>query len=377
MNSTESLILQVAIAVQANTPILLIGEPGVAKTGLVHGIARSLGWPCVEKIASMHDPTDFSGLPHMGKDGVELLAFKWARELSAEKIGNRPAIVFLDELNLAQHSTMAAAFKLIHEGRVGDTQLGPRVARVAAMNPAEISNVPQILPALGNRFCQLNWVMTPEYWINATLAGYPDPQVPRLPEDWENNVPLSSAMVTGFVQANQQQAHARPDNEANWAKPWPSFRTWTMAFRLLAACQAIGVGDGIEAGLVEGCVGSGAAMAFMAYRREMKLPNPEDVLKNPTKTKYPKKGDQLYVLLNSVVSAVLNNNTEERWMAAWEVMVEAAKDKMDIATASARALAKGRKPTYGTPKKVAMFYEALNMAGIARNVVDTKKTAAA
>jgi MoxR-like ATPase len=364
--NTEQLLILISLAIQANVPVLLIGEPGVAKTAIIAAIAKQLDWPFLAKIGSVHDPTDFNGLPHMTERGVEMLAFRWAREFSEEALGHKRGLIFMDEFNMAQQSVMAAMLRMIHEGYVGDTKLGPGVARIAAMNPPEIANVPNLLPAMANRFAHFKWHLSPEYWVSQTIKGYPAPHVTPIPSNWKAHLPQAQSMVASYIASNTTALLQRPTTEDKWADAWPSPRTWDMATRLLAAAASIGSNDAIEAGLVESTVGAGAALGFMEYRRKLNLPNPEDVLKNPKGTKYPQKGDQLYALLNSVVSAVLNNNTEDRWMAAWDVMVYAGKDKIDIASASAKLLAQGRQPGYGTPKVAREFYPILSLAGIAR-----------
>lgn len=378
-NSTEMLVNLAGIAIQANVPILITGDPGLAKTDMVNGIGRSLGWPCVTKIASQHDPTDFIGLPWMGEHGfVELKPFKWAHDLSQEVIGDKRALLILDEINMAQQATLNSVMRLIHEGMVGDVKLGSGVTRVAMCNPPEIANVPVMLPSLSNRFFHINpWDMSIEYWVQATIQGYPDPYVTPLPENWREYIPQTRAMIASFVTASGK-AHDRPKDESKWGNAWASFRTITMSATLLAAAQALNAGDGVETALMEGCVGAGMALEFMEYRRKLNLPHPKDVLANPAKTKYPQKGDQLYALLNSVVSYTLANDTAKLWVPCWEVLVKASEIKMDVAAASAKALAAGsidanRQFKWVAPKCAMKFYDVLNMAGIAHQ----KKTTAA
>lgn len=371
--NTEQLLQIVSIGVQSNVPFVLESEPGLAKTALIGGIARSLGWKFKSMIGSIHDPTDYSGLPFSSNGVVRYMPFDWVHQFSEETVGEEPGLLFFDEINMAQQSTLAAQMKVIHEGVVGDVRLGPNVARIAAMNPPEIANVPDLLPALANRFAHLKWHMDAEYWVNATLAGYPDPKVTPLPTEWRNNLPQTRALVASFVSKNLDAYHARPKDESQWGKAWPSPRTWDMTATLLAASKSIGAGESIQISLVESCVGAGQAIAFIQYMRELDLTDPKELLDMAINGKiksfkFPKKGDQMYVLLNSVVSYFLNHNTEQLWHAAWDVMAAATQDatKMDTAAAAGKALAKGRKPGYGTPTGAKSLYQVLALADIAK-----------
>jgi hypothetical protein len=371
--TTETQIQIIALALQANQPILLTSEPGLAKTSIIAAINRRLGWKHKCLVGSQQDNTDYGGIPYRGERGIEMLPYAWARDFSQDVLGDEPASIFFDEMNMAQQSTLAAQMKVINEGMVGDCKLGRNVARIGAMNPASIANVPELLPAMASRFVHLDWNMTPEYWVQATIAGYPDPDVVRLPSNWRNYRPQTLALVASYIQRNSDTYHKRPTDESQWSKAWPNPRTWEMAMTLVAAAMAIGANESLEMALVETAVGPGAAIAFMNYKRELDLPNPKDAMDAAVagkldKFKFPKKGDQMYAFLNSVVSYFLNNNTHEYWHAAWDILGAASKEKMDVAAASGTALAKGRKEGYTTPKGARPLFEALHLANKAHVV---------
>jgi hypothetical protein len=74
-----------ALAVAADLPVLLWGEPGIGKTAALTQLAASLDLPLTTVIASVHEPTDFSGLPVVGDEpevrGVPMAPPQWAVEL--------------------------------------------------------------------------------------------------------------------------------------------------------------------------------------------------------------------------------------------------------------------------------------------------------
>lgn len=381
-----------AIAIQAGKPVMLDGPPGTAKTALAEAIVRSIAsksdekWAFVGKIASHLDPSDFGGLPYVGDKYVQMKVYEWAYNLSKEVLGNGRALVFIDEFRYAPKSVQDSILQMIHEGKVGDVQLGPNVSRAAATNSARISSSAPMSPAMVNRFCVLPFTMDAEYWVNAALNGFPDPVVPIVPTFWKDFIPENLAIVASFIQKYTSMAYQEPQSEEQWESPWPSYRSWTNAAELLAAVQSADLGDEIGLGLVSGCVGAGAADSFFNYRRTLDLPKPADLLKvaekDPSKVAamLPKRGDQLYATLNSVVSFVIaqgsrTDNIDKLWTAAWVVLGAVPDTKMDVACSCARLLAKARaeqriKPTT-IPKVIAKFYATLNKAGIA-HVVQAK-----
>jgi len=123
-----------------------------------------------------------------------------------------------------------------------------------------------------------------------------------------------------------------------------------MSARLLAASAR--AGEDVQAILVGGCVGEGPALEFLSWRRNLDLPDPEDILRDPDAFMVPERGDQAFAVLTAVVTAAVGNLTSERWMAAWTVLARAAdQGAKDIAAASAKALAQARKPGLPLPQK--------------------------
>jgi len=156
MSSSMKETLQIAL--ESELPILLVGPPGTGKTSSVMEIAEDYGWGMEKVIGSIHAPTDFSGMPSHGEDGVDLLPMPWVRRLfqQANEDPTRRWVLFLDEIDKTPRGVQAAMLQLVLERRVGDTQLPSNVYIVAAANgPGEGGSV---LPeALINRFVTIDW----------------------------------------------------------------------------------------------------------------------------------------------------------------------------------------------------------------------------
>nr|MDT0666321.1 AAA family ATPase [Micromonospora sp. DSM 115978] len=79
------------LAVAADLPVLLWGEPGIGKTSAITQLAETLALPLTTVIASVHEPSDFAGLPVVGDDpavqGVPRAPPDWAVRLEREGRG--------------------------------------------------------------------------------------------------------------------------------------------------------------------------------------------------------------------------------------------------------------------------------------------------
>lgn len=338
-----------SIAIQAGTPVLAWGPPGVGKTATITAVADALDLPLEVVLASIREPSDFSGLPVIREDGVRMEAPAWARHLAQSGKG----VLFLDEISTAPPAVQAALLRVVLDRVVGDLPLPPGVAVVAAANPPEQAAGGWDLSApLANRFCHLSWSLDTQAWIDGMIQGWQTPSVPRLPEGWQGFIPASRALVAAFIRHQPHLLLQVPQSEEQAGKAWPSPRSWDMAARLLAASDAAQAGDDVVASLVAGCVGEGAGMEFLAWRKALDLPDPEEVLRNPEKFRVPDRGDQAFAVLTAVVSAAVGNLTKDRWLAAWAVLARAAEQgAKDIAAASAKALAAARKPGLPLPQK--------------------------
>jgi hypothetical protein len=371
-DSTFTQILLLVIAMQANVPVILWGSPGEAKSAIIAQIFQVLGWPFKIILGSNMDPTDIGGWPFDGGDvGVQRKAPSWAVALSKRIIGDKPAGLFFEEVNNSPKAVQNAMMRVVHESVVGDEELGPNVVRIAAANPIEESAGGWHLDApFANRFFHIDWTLSVQYWVDALIAGFPPPDVPRLPKTWEAHIPPSNALVAAYLMSNPTAYKDIPKDESKASKAFPTARSWTMAARLLAAGTAMSVDDGVKLRLVTGCVGQGAALGFMRYIKDLDLPKPQEMLANPKKIKWPKRGDQMYAALTSLVSYVIHDGKAKTWEKAWDVLEIASGNHKDVAAACARVLAAEKNTPRGAqpPTSIEAFFPVFLAAGLVKNV---------
>ena len=107
------------------------------------------------------------------------------------------------------------------------------------------------------------------------------------------------------------------------------------------------------------------ALPFLEYRETLNLPDPEDILKDPRSLVLPDRTDRAYAVCYSLVGAVLNNKTPERWQAAMIALGVACRKNADIPTAAARTLCDKRNRPEGAiklPDECRPFYELMQLA---------------
>jgi len=323
-------------------PILIWGPPGVGKTAAVQSLGRTLGMHVETVIASIHEPTDFSGLPYVENGTARYAPPAWAVRLKEAGRG----ILFLDEISTAPPAVQAALLRVALERAVGELTLPQGVRVIAAGNPPEIAAGGWDLSApLANRFLHVQWELNTGEWCDEFITYWGNP--PRLDHIDPNLWAQARVRVAGFIRFRGPKALLDvPKEESLRGRAWPSPRTWDFASRVLAAYKLDA--DAAQMGIAA-AVGSGAAGEFCAWLRTQDLPDPEELLADPTKYRHPDRGDTAYVIMNSVVSAVASTTAPnpqqqkalktERWLNAWRVLGRAAQFERDIATVAAMGLA--------------------------------------
>ncbi len=360
----EATLAAMGACVAARIPFLLWGEPGAGKTAVVESAAES-GWHVETLICSHYEPSDFAGLPIVAGESVRLAPPGWAQRVAAEP---GPSIVFFDEWTTASPAVQAAALRPLTHAQVGALQLPDRVAFGAAANPADVAASGWELAApTANRFVHLDWSMPLDVFTESLVGGdWPAMRVPELPADYERLVARQRAAVAGFLKARAGQLSAIPRDAAGRGRAFPTPRTWDMVARLLAVADAAALSADARRLLVYGAVGPPVGHEFLAWAAALDLPDPEDLLADPSgpllKGLRP---DRVYVALQGVLG-VVGDDDAHRWSAAMAVCVNAAEEcGVDSAVPVVRALLRpGRRPPGAALPDIGVFAPALQLAGL-------------
>lgn len=364
-DQSAAVLDSLALAVGARVPTLVWGPPGTGKTSAIRELASSAGLPCETVIASIREPSDFAGLPVVersnGSVHVEMAPPLWARRLAQAGTG----VLFLDEISTAPPAVQAALLRVVLERTVGDLVLPDDVAVVAAANPPEEAASGWDLSApLANRFCHLDWTVDGRSVADGLSGGWPGASVGLPAPGWERRIPVARSWVGGFLRVRPTLAVAVPEDVSSAGRAWPSPRSWDMASRLLAACDAAGADELVRSLLVRGSVGTAAGIELLSWLAEADLPDPEEVLADPDSFVLPERGDRAFAALSSVAAAVAADPSRDRWSRGWAVFARAAGSALDVAAAASRQLVRCRPDGAPVPDEVHLFVPLLRDAGL-------------
>ncbi|MFE5833481.1 AAA family ATPase [Streptomyces sp. NPDC056508] len=364
--ATDPQVEALVVAVTANQPVLLWGEPGIGKSAGMERLAAALGVRLETVIASVHEPSDFAGLPVVGEDpaatGVPMAPPDWAVRLARTGHG----LLFFDELSSAPPAVQAALLRVVLERRVGSLELPAAVRIVAAANPpASAADGWHLSPPLANRFVHLEWRHDPRTVARGMAGTWPEVAIPAVdPARVPGAVARARGAVSGFLTARPGLVHRMPAEAAGRGRGWPSPRTWEMALRLLATAYAASTGREALAAALTGAVGEAAGIELLSYLEHLDLPDPDRVLADPDAFALPERGDRQLAFLIAVVAAVQGDLTRSRWEAAWAVLAKAVDAGVpDVAARAAADLAAMRDLDWPVPAGIDAFVELLRLSG--------------
>jgi MoxR-like ATPase len=325
-----------AIAVQAGIPTILWGAPGVGKTSWLEALGETMDAEVFTIIGSTKDPADIGGM--MTMEGT-LIPPIWAAKIRQRSLDGLQSVLFLDEFSSMMPIVHAAMLRVVKDKIAGDCNFDPAIDDhgnptkyrghavhvVCAANPSKQgAQAIDLPPPAANRMLHIDWVQPDilTYGLGLIL-GWPTPRLQSLPDDWRESKEALSARndIATFVKNTGQSSlfkYPEGDTADQTGRAWPSPRSWQMATEALGAARACGASDDVQDILISGCVGAEISSLLKVFLTERNLPNPEDILNDPTSW-VPEEGrtDLLWRVLGSVVSAVEGKPTLKRWNAAW------------------------------------------------------------
>jgi len=281
-------------------PAFIWGPPGIGKSELVEGITKDLDGVMYDLRLGQMEPTDIRGIPFYNKEAAVM---DWAQpvdlpqgeqlvvdaikagqfEIEAEtgtKIEDLPVVVlFLDEMNSAPPSVLAAAYQLILNRRIGKYKLPDNVVMLAAGNRESDKGVTFRMPTpLANRFVHFEMKVSFDDWLEWAV---------------QNNV---HADVVGYLSFAKQDLYDFQPKSSSRAFATP--RSWVFVSELIDDDT---LDNRTVTDLVAGTVGEGLAVKFVAHRKvASKMPNPSDILQGKVKDLEVKEVSAMYSLVVSM-----------------------------------------------------------------------------
>jgi len=248
----------------------------VGKSDIVTQACAEANADCLIMHPVVSDPTDFKGLPWVTDGGATFLPFEELQQLIS---ANKLTACFLDDLGQATPAVQAAAMQLILARRVNGHSVSPHVVFLAATNRrSDRAGVSGILEPVKSRFATLVELQANlNDWCAWAVSANIAPEViaflrfrPELLSDFKPSADMTNS---------------------------PSPRTWSAVSRLLA----LQLPPDLQVPTIEGAVGPGAAVEFVAFLRIWaQMVSPDVILTAPDTAPIPTEPSALYAVSTAI-----------------------------------------------------------------------------
>ena len=272
---------------KAKLTCMLSGSPGLGKSDIVKMIAKQFNLELIDIRLSTCDPTELSGFPMIQTDGTAGYTPMNIFPLENTPIpkGKAGWLLFADEMTAAPLAVQSAAYRLILDRQVGQHNLHPNTAVIAAGNlstDGAITN--RLSTAMQSRLVHLELTVVPAEWLA-----------------WgaKNKIDHRVLAYIDHVPENLHKFDPRHDD-----KTFCCPRTWHFISRLIAGVPNEELGS-LQA-LLAGTVGIAAATEFVAFTQiYSKLPTYKEIIANPLNAPLDKDPSMLFAV-SHMIAAYLN-----------------------------------------------------------------------
>lgn len=307
----------IAVALLADTPALVWGQPGVGKSSFIHTLGEKLGYKVHVIIGSLCDPTDLKGLPYIDGSSV-----KFARPYFITDALNEKVMLFFDELTLAPKAVRDAILRLTLEKAVDDVKLPSHTRIISAANPPDIAQGWELSLPLANRFVHIEFpaaepsTLGDFYRSGMTrkLIDADEAIASRLSQVWDADqtpyrLKWGSLVATYIERVNPSALMQLPREGAQFPDnlAYPTPRSWEFVVRLAAAADlyaGIGVNEyrltNLHSALLVGTIGHGVGRAFATWAENLDVPDPLAVVEG--KVAFPSREDIQFLVIDNIVN---------------------------------------------------------------------------
>jgi hypothetical protein len=276
------------VALLANQPVLLLGDPGVGKSALAYAVAAEMAMDLAILLGSTLDPTDVGGLPVVRVDGKGVDRLPLAL---IQKAADVPCVLFLDEISAAPLPVQAAMLRLMLERVAGDVVLHPETRILSACNPPEQAPGGFDLSApLMGRVCALKFRPTEDEILDF-LATLGTPKAGAAQTPMEEAIQEEAGMFAAVAKAAPEILQVDiPAACVTGNQPWGAPRAWERVIRARAAASLLTNPISSQSLFLAmaGSVGVTCATTYSGVLKMIEdLPTLEEIVADPEKARVP------------------------------------------------------------------------------------------
>lgn len=316
-SNLKSSILEQFAATNDVVPFI-VGKPGGGKSSCAREIAaelaKKLNIPAeriVEFNPSLREPSDVLGLPQFNGEYTKWLP---PEEFWALREGVGACILIIEELSDADMSMQNPLCRVILDRCAGQLRLSSQLYIIATGNRTEDrSGANRLSTKLANRMRELEFSEDLDDWL--VWAETHD-----IPVELQAFIRYRPNLLSNFD----------PKQHKN-----PTPRSWESVARIPAAIRK---DAGVFLEHVAGSVGEGAAAEYVGFLRVMdRLPDINEVIRNPDKAPVPKGRDVLWATVAKLATLIDAKTVAPIWE-----FTERLGDEMAVAAAKMYISANGK-----------------------------------
>ncbi len=282
-NKLKKLIAD-SIEAKVTRALYIEGAPGVGKTQVAGQVAAELGIGFQAIHAPLLQPEDYS-FPVVSADrtDVNFIVSKTKFPIETSSFCNR-GILLIDELAQADNSAQKILANLLQAREIHGNKLLQNWFIIATGNRAQDrAGANRLLSHLGNRVTRIELEVSLDDWTNWAIQNGVKPEVIAF-------IRFRPELLTNFDP--KQDVNATP-------------RAW--AEGISARLGAIDPDSEFET--FKGDVGQGPATEFLSFLKVFrKLPSPDAILLNPSKSPVPSDPATLYALVGALAYRTTDGN---------------------------------------------------------------------
>lgn len=272
----------------------LVSSPGMGKSSIAKAIAKEQNLKIIDHRLSTSAPEDLSGLPRFDEDGkarFSPFADLFPLEDTPIPEGYSGWLLLLDEFPSASKAVQAAAYKLVLDRQVGQHNLHPNVAIMAAGNKAtDRAIVNPIGTAMKSRLVHLSMDIDFDEWM----------QDVALKDNWDKRI------IAFLSQYPSKLMDFDPKNtkEATFCCP----RTWEFVNKLLKVTEV----NDAKSALFAGAITSGEAVTFVQFVKVFDtIVTVDDIIRNPETCRMPPDKSSSWATIATMMEHVNDDNFEK------------------------------------------------------------------